>query len=173
MAIDLQRHEDGIDRLAAIAPGATVVGQVRLGARASVWFGAVIRGDTETIEVGADTNVQDLAILHADPGKPCRLGERVTVGHAAVVHGATVEDDCIIGIRAVVLNGAHVGAGSLVAAGAVIPEGMVVPAGSVVMGVPGKIVRQTTEADRARMTHAWKHYAGASEALRALAEKGS
>ena len=150
-----------------------MVGQVRLGARASVWFGAVIRGDTEAIEVGADTNVQDLAILHADPGKPCRLGERVTVGHAAVVHGATVEDDCLIGIRAVVLNGAHVGAGSLVAAGAVIPEGMVVPAGSVVMGVPGKIVRQTTEADRARMTHAWKHYAGASETLRALAEKRS
>ena len=168
MAIDLRRHQEGIDRLAAIAPGATVVGQVRLGARSSVWFGAVIRGDTESIEVGADTNVQDLAILHADPGRPCRLGDRVTVGHAAVVHGATVEDDCLIGIRAVVLNGAHLGAGTLVAAGAVIPEGMVVPAGSVVMGVPGKIVRQTSEADRARMTHAWKHYAEASETLRAL-----
>jgi carbonic anhydrase/acetyltransferase-like protein (isoleucine patch superfamily) len=143
---------------AYLAPGAVVRGDVTVGEESSVWFGAVIRGDAEAVRIGRQTNVQDLAVLHADPGLPCVLGDRVTVGHAAIVHGAIVEDDVMVGIRAVILNGARIGAGSLIAAGAVVPEGMVVPAGSVVMGVPGKVRRQSDERDLERIRHAAEHY---------------
>jgi carbonic anhydrase/acetyltransferase-like protein (isoleucine patch superfamily) len=138
-----------IDPTAFIHPLAFVCGDVSLGARASVWPFAVIRGDSDHIALGTESNVQDGAVLHADPGLPCTIGARVTVGHRAIVHGATVEDDCLIGMGAIVLNGARIGRGSIVGAGAVVREGMVVPADSLVLGVPGKVVRATTEADRA------------------------
>jgi carbonic anhydrase/acetyltransferase-like protein (isoleucine patch superfamily) len=125
-----------------IAPGAVVVGNVTIGAHSSVWFNAVIRGDCAPIVLGERTNVQDCAVLHADPGYPCTLGHGVTVGHGAVVHGATIEDNVVIGMKAVVQNGAVVGANSLIAVGAVVTEGVHIPPGSLVMGIPGKIKRQ-------------------------------
>lgn len=155
-----------IDPAAFVAPGAVVLGNVTIGAESSVWYNAVIRGDTEAIRIGKQTNVQDLCCLHADPGFPCTLGDRVTVGHGAIVHGATVEDDVLIGMKAVVMNGAHIGKGSLVAVGAVVLERMQVPPGSVVMGSPARIKRQLEEKDIARIRHAAEHYVEASKALR-------
>lgn len=143
---------------AFIAPTATVVGQVTVGEEASVWFGVVIRGDTEAVVIGPQSNVQDGCILHADPGEPCRLGARVSLGHGAIVHAAIVEDEALIGIRATVLNGARVGRGSLVAAGALVPPGLIIPPDSVVMGVPGKVVRAVNADDRARIQHTADHY---------------
>lgn len=147
-----------IDPTAYIARGAVVVGDVTIGSESSVWFNAVVRGDTESIRIGSQTNVQDLCMLHADPGFPCVLGDRVTLGHAAVVHGAVVEDDCMIGMRAVVMNGAKIGRGSIIAVGAVVTEGTEIPPDSVVMGMPGKVVRQAGERDCERIRHAATHY---------------
>jgi carbonic anhydrase/acetyltransferase-like protein (isoleucine patch superfamily) len=147
-----------VDPTAFIAPGAVVLGDVTLGPQASVWYHAVARGDCERIVIGPQTNVQDLCLLHADPGFPCLLGARVTLGHGAIVHGATVEDDCLIGMRAVVMNGARIGAGSIVGVAALVTEGMVVPPNSVVLGVPGKIVRQAEPRDLERIRHAAEHY---------------
>jgi len=130
---------------AFVAPGAVLVGAVSLGEGTSVWYGSVLRADTNTITVGREVNIQDGCILHADPGFPVLIGDRVSLGHGAVVHGASVEDDVLIGIRATVLNGAHVGAGSLIAAGAVVRPGMVIPAGSLVVGVPAEVRRPVTE----------------------------
>lgn len=137
-----------VDAEVFVAPTASVVGDVTLHAGASVWYGAVLRGDVERISVGADSNVQDNCTLHADPGFPVTVGERVSIGHNAVVHGATVEDDCLIGMGATVLNGAVIGAGSLVAAQALVPQGMRVPPGSLVAGVPAKVKRELTEEER-------------------------
>ncbi len=111
MQFDTQRRPQQIDPSVFIAPGATVLGDVVIGGEASVWFGSVIRGDCERIVIGSQTNVQDLCVLHADPGLPCVIGQHVTLGHAAIVHGATIEDDVMIGIRATVLNGASSGHG--------------------------------------------------------------
>jgi carbonic anhydrase/acetyltransferase-like protein (isoleucine patch superfamily) len=140
-----------VDPTAFVHPLAYVYGDVALGAAASVWPFAVLRGDSDRITVGPESNVQDGCVLHADPGVPCTIGARVASGHRAVGHGATVEDDCLIGIGAVVLNRAVIGRGSIVGAGAVVREGMVVPAGSLVLGVPGRVVRATTDEERARI----------------------
>jgi carbonic anhydrase/acetyltransferase-like protein (isoleucine patch superfamily) len=127
-----------------------------------VWYNAVLRGDLEPIRIGRQTNIQDLCLLHTDVGLPCILGDRVSLGHGAMVHGATVEDDCLIGIRAVVLNGARIGAGSIVAAGAVVAEGEEIPSGSVVMGMPGRVQRQVNASDRERIQHTASLYVTAS-----------
>jgi len=137
---------------------AVVIGMVRLGAHASVWPTAVIRGDTDLISVGERTNVQDGAVLHADEGVPCRIGAGVTVGHRAVVHGCTVEDDVLVGMGAIVMNRARVGAGSILGAGAVVPEGVVIPPNSMALGVPARVVRPTTEAERDSVRHSAAHY---------------
>ena len=131
-----------------VAPNAQVIGTVSLGPQASVWFGAVLRGDTEQITVGAKTNIQDNAVLHADPGFPCTLGVGVTVGHLAMVHGCTVGDHSLIGIGAVVLNGAKIGSHCVIGANAMIPEGKVIPDGSLVLGTPGRVVKELPEASR-------------------------
>jgi carbonic anhydrase/acetyltransferase-like protein (isoleucine patch superfamily) len=141
-----------VDSEAFVAPTASVIGDVTLEAGASVWYGAVLRGDVERICVGARSNVQDNCTLHADPGFPVSVGERVSIGHNAVVHGATVEDDCLIGMGATVLNGAVIGAGSLVAAQALVPQGMVVPPGSLVAGVPAKVRRELSKEERQGLT---------------------
>ncbi|MFD0273213.1 gamma carbonic anhydrase family protein [Kitasatospora sp. NPDC127111] len=138
-----------VDPTAFIAPNAVVVGAVTVAAGASVWYGAVIRGDAETIAVGAGSNIQDNCTLHADPGFPLVIGERISVGHNAVLHGCTIEDDVLVGMNSTVLNGARIGTGSLVAAGAVVPQGMEVPPGSLVAGVPAKVRRELTEEERA------------------------
>ncbi|MFG3100656.1 gamma carbonic anhydrase family protein [Streptomyces sp. NPDC048182] len=141
-----------VDPGAFVAPTSSVIGDVTLGAGASVWYGAVLRGDCEGISVGADSNVQDNCTLHSDPSFPVSVGERVSIGHNAVVHGATVEDDCLIGMGATVLNGAVIGAGSLVAAQALVPQGMRVPPGSLVAGVPAKVKRELSEEERQGIT---------------------
>jgi carbonic anhydrase/acetyltransferase-like protein (isoleucine patch superfamily) len=117
----------------------------------SVWPFAVIRGDSERIEVGDESNVQDGTVIHADEGFPTVVGRRVGIGHRAIIHGSTVEDRCLIGMGAILLNGVHVGTGSIVAAGAVCKEGMRIPPDSLVMGVPGRVIRETTEDERARI----------------------
>jgi carbonic anhydrase/acetyltransferase-like protein (isoleucine patch superfamily) len=147
-----------IDATAYIAPGAIVVGRVELGPDASVWYNAVLRGDTDRIVIGGESNIQDLSMVHADPGLPCLVGSRVTVGHRVILHGCTIEDECLIGMGAILLNGVRVGKGSLIGAGAVLTEGLEIPAGSVVLGVPGRIVRAVDETMRGQIDHAWRHY---------------
>ncbi|NXY93473.1 gamma carbonic anhydrase family protein [Streptomyces sp. BR123] len=137
-----------IDPTAFTAPTSVVVGDVTLAPGASIWYSAVLRADCGPIVLGADSNVQDNCTLHVDPGFPVTVGERVSIGHNAVVHGCTVEDDCLIGMGATVLNGAVIGAGSLVAAQALVPQGMVVPPGSLVAGVPAKVRRPLTDEER-------------------------
>ena len=132
-----------------VAPGAVVVGSVRLGRAASVWYGSVLRADEDEIVVGAECNIQDLCCLHVDAGQPVILEDRVSLGHRAMVHGAHVGAGSLIGIGAIVLGGARIGAGTLVAAGAVVPPGRQIPAGVLVAGVPGRVVRELTDADRA------------------------
>lgn len=141
---------------AFVAPGATVIGQVEIDAGASIWYGAVVRGDVERIVIGQSTNIQDGAILHGDPGQPTVLEAYVTVGHRAVIHSAHVEQGCLIGIGAIVLDGVRIGAGSIVGAGAVVTKS--VPERSLVLGVPAKVVRQLSEAEAADLvTHAKKY----------------
>jgi carbonic anhydrase/acetyltransferase-like protein (isoleucine patch superfamily) len=147
-----------IDPTAFLAPGAMVLGDVHLGAESSVWYNAVLRGDTDRITIGDQTNIQDLTMIHADPGVPCTVGNRVTVGHRVILHGCTIEDDCLIGMGAIVLNGARVGRGSIVGAGALLLEGMDVPPGSLVVGLPAKVVRQVGEAAGEHIEHGWRHY---------------
>ena len=136
---------------AFVHPSAVVLGDVTLGAHASVWPTAVLRGDSDRIVVGAETNVQDGSVLHADHGLPALVGARVAIGHRAIVHGAVVEDGCLIGMGSVVLNGARVGAGSIIGAGAVVTEGMQIPPGSLVLGVPARVVKQVTPQMQARI----------------------
>jgi carbonic anhydrase/acetyltransferase-like protein (isoleucine patch superfamily) len=147
-----------IDPTAYIAPGAVVLGDVQIGRDSSVWYNSVLRGDTDRITIGDATNIQDLSMIHADPGIPCSVGNRVTIGHRVILHGCTVEDDCLIGMGAVVLNGAKIGHGSVIGASALILEGTIVPPDSLVLGIPAKVVRQVDEATRARIEHAWTHY---------------
>lgn len=141
-------QEPVIDPTAFVAPTSVVLGEVGLAAGSSVWYHTVLRADGGPIAVGADSNIQDNCTLHVDPGFPVTIGERVSVGHNAVLHGCTVEDDVLVGMGATVLNGAHIGAGSLVAAQALVPQGMRVPPGSLVAGVPAKVKRELTEEER-------------------------
>lgn len=137
-----------------IAPGAVVLGQVTIGEGASIWFNAVLRGDKDRIVLGRFTNIQDNCTVHLDPGKPAIIGESVTVGHGAILHGCTVEDNVLIGMHATVLTGAVVGRDSIVGASALVTENAVIPAGSLVLGVPAKVVRQLSpeEIDRVRQS---------------------
>lgn len=128
-----------------VAPGATVVGDVTLEPGASVWYGAVVRADNAPIAIGRDSNLQDNVSAHVDPAYPLTVGARVSVGHNAVLHGCTIEDDVLIGMSATVLNGARIGAGSLVAAGAVVTQGADIPPRSLVAGVPAKVRRELTD----------------------------
>ena len=141
------------------APSADLVGDVRLGARASVWFGAVIRADNTPIIFGEETNFQDGAIGHSDPGAPLTIGARVTVGHQAILHGCTVSDDCLIGMGAKMLNGAFLGPECLVGAGALITEGKRFEDGGLIVGVPARLVRPLTDAEKQRLRLSAAHYA--------------
>ena len=148
MVGSLSGREPSIHPDAWVAPGAVLVGGVVLGRAASVWYGCVLRADDDEIVVGAECNIQDLCCLHVDAGEPAVLEDGVSLGHRAVVHGAHVEAGALIGIGAIVLGRARIGAGSLVAAGAVITPGTTVPAGVLVAGVPGRVIRELTDADR-------------------------
>jgi carbonic anhydrase/acetyltransferase-like protein (isoleucine patch superfamily) len=140
-----------VHETAWIAENASLIGKVRVHANASVWFGAVLRGDIDEIELGPGSNLQDNVVVHTEQGFPAIVGSRVSVGHGAVVHGCTIEDGCLIGMNATVLTGAVVGRDSLVAAGSVVLEGAVIPPRSLVAGVPGKVRRELTNEEIERM----------------------
>jgi carbonic anhydrase/acetyltransferase-like protein (isoleucine patch superfamily) len=141
------------------APSADLVGDVRLGERASVWFGAVIRADNTPIIIGEESNIQDGAIGHSDPGFPLTIGARVTVGHQAILHGCSIADDCLIGMGAKILNGSELEPECLVGAGALITEGKTFPAGSLVVGTPARVIRQLTDAEKQALRVSAAHYA--------------
>jgi len=162
-----------VHETAWIAPGAVVYGRVRLQARCSVWFGCVLRGDHEWIDVGEETNIQDGSILHVDDGYPCLLGNRVTVGHRVVVHASVVEDDALIGIGATVLSRCVIGQGALIAAGAVVLEGTHVPPGTLWAGCPAKQIKALTPDQRARLAHTYQHYLNNVALHRAAQSAGS
>ena len=140
-----------IDDQAFVAPTAVVVGAVTMGPHSSIWYGAVARADADQIEIGEGSNVQDGCTLHSDEGFPLLIGKGVTVGHRVVLHGARVDDDVLVGMGSIVMNGAHIGSGSIVAAGAVVTPGTVVPPNSVVGGIPAKVLRPATEDDMAHI----------------------
>lgn len=141
-----------------IAPTATVIGNVRLQANASVWFGAVLRGDNELIDIGENSNVQDGTVMHTDMGSPLTIGRNVTIGHNAMLHGCSVGDSTLIGINSVILNGAQIGRHCIIGANSLIGEGKVIPDGSLVMGSPGKIVRELTDAQKQMLDASAAHY---------------
>ncbi|KLK88027.1 acetyltransferase [Methanoculleus sediminis] len=136
-----------------IAENATVIGDVSLGDDVGVWFGAVVRGDRDTITVGAGSNIQDNAVVHTTPGFPVTIGTEVSVGHGAILHGCTIRDRVLVGMGAIVLNGAVVGEGSIIGAGAVVTEGKEIPSNSLVLGVPGKVIRETTPEQQESILH--------------------
>lgn len=149
-----------------VAPNAVALGKVELCEEASVWFGAVLRGDNELIKVGARSNVQDGCVLHTDPGFPLTIGEDCTIGHMVMLHGCTIGNGCLIGIGSIVLNGAKIGDGSLVGANTLITEGKEFPPRSMILGSPGKVVRELTEEESERLKGSagryvanWKRYA--------------
>lgn len=149
---------------AFIAPNATVLGDVHVGPQASLWFGTVVRGDTEEIRIGARSNIQDNSVVHADPGLPCIIGEDVTVGHRAIVHGAVIKDRVLIGMGAIVMNGAVIGEDSIIGAGALIREGFVVPPGSLVLGMPGKVARALEQHQKDMLLLSAGHYVESGQA---------
>ena len=160
----MSRHEDwpnalSLDPTAFIAPGAIVVGEVTLGARASVWFHSVLRGDSAGITIGSDSNIQDLTTVHVDDGFPAVVGARVTVGHRAIIHGCVIEDDCLIGMGAVILTGARIGTGSLIGASALVKEHQVIPPGSLAVGAPARVIGPVTDAHREAIRVGAIHYA--------------
>lgn len=158
----IRAHRGILPRIAASAyidPSAQVIGDVAVGERSSIWPNVTVRGDVNSIRIGEETNIQDNCVLHGQLGEyEVILGDRVTVGHSAVLHGCVVEDDCLIGIGAIVLNGARIGRGSVVAAGALIPEGMEVPPGSLALGMPAKACRQLTGQERERFRRHYTNY---------------
>ena len=156
-----------IDPTAFVAPGAALVGDVAIGASASVWFNATLRGDLEAIVVGEESNIQDNCVVHVDVDQPAIIGARVTLGHGAIVHAATIEDEVLVAMKAVVLSGCHVGTGSLIGAGAVLPEGMRVPPGSLVLGVPGRVVRPLRPEESERVRRNARSYVELAAAYRA------
>jgi len=170
----IYRLGDRAPKIAAnafVAPEATLVGDVTIGERATIWFGAVIRGDNEPIRVGADTSVQECAVLHTDMGSPLNIGAGVTVGHQAVLHGCTVGEGSLIGIQAVVMNGAIIGRQCLVGAGALVTEGKQFPDRSLILGVPAKVVRQLTERDIAKLVNSAADYVARGQRYRAQLQR--
>lgn len=144
---------------AYVAPNAAVIGKVILAERATVWFGATLRGDNETISIGAGSNVQDSAVMHTDPGFPLTVGADVSIGHQAMMHGCTIGEGTLIGIQAIVMNGAVIGKGCLVGAGALITERKVFADGSLIIGAPAKVVRQLSAEERENLLKVAANYA--------------
>jgi len=168
------RLGDKVPRLAAgvwLAPTATVIGDVRLAENVNLWWNTVLRGDNDPIAIGANSNVQDGSVLHTDDGVPMNIGRDVTVGHLAMLHGCTVGDGSLIGIKSVILNGAVIGKHCLIGANTLIPEGNVIPDRSLVMGSPGKVVRELTDAQVARIAHAAAHYVENAQRYRQFLEE--
>ena len=156
-----------VDPTAWIADSAEVMGNVHLGPDASVWFGCVLRGDTERMMIGEGSNIQDLSVLHADVGQPLAIGRHVTVGHKVMLHGCTIGDESLIGIGAVVLNGARIGKNCLVGAGALVTEGKQFPDGSMIVGAPARVVRQLTPEQIEGLRQSARHYIDNARRFRA------
>ncbi|MDP1611865.1 MAG: gamma carbonic anhydrase family protein [Sulfuritalea sp.] len=155
---NLGDRQPSLGRDTWIAPNATVIGEVRLGDHASIWWNAVLRGDNDTITIGAESNIQDGSVLHVDAGVPLTLGARVTVGHLVMLHGCTIGEESLIGIKSVILNRAVIGRHCIIGANSLIPEGKVIPERSLVMGSPGKVVRELTDEEVARLRLAAQGY---------------
>lgn len=151
-----------------VAPNATIIGDVRLGDNASIWWNAVLRGDNDTITIGAGSNIQDGSVLHVDEGVPLTLGANVTVGHLVMLHGCSIGDESLIGIKSVILNNAQIGRHCIIGANSLIPEGKVIPERSLVMGSPGKVVRELTDEEVARLRLAAQGYVENARRYRAL-----
>ncbi len=141
-----------------IADNATVIGSVRLGTEVSVWFGAVIRGDNDVVDIGARSNIQDGCVLHVDPGKPLKIGEGVTVGHKVMLHGCQIDDNTLVGIGSTILNGAHIGANSIVGAKSLVTENKTYPPGSLILGAPAKVARELTAEEIETIRTSAAHY---------------
>ncbi|MDE0522989.1 MAG: gamma carbonic anhydrase family protein [Boseongicola sp.] len=141
-----------------IAPDANVIGDVRIGRKCSIWFSVTLRGDSEPIVLGAGSNVQESTVIHTDPGFPCSIGENVTIGHKAMLHGCTIRGNALVGMGATILNGAVIGTNCLIGAGTLVPEGKEIPDGSLVLGMPGRIVRQVEERHVEMIRAAAEHY---------------
>jgi carbonic anhydrase/acetyltransferase-like protein (isoleucine patch superfamily) len=155
-----------------VAPGAYVIGSVHLGEESSVWYGAVLRGDTEPIRIGARTNIQDGCVLHADPGYPAIIGEDSVIGHNAIVHGCEIENGCLVGMGATILNGAKIGEGSIVAAGALVPENKEFPPLSLIVGIPAKRARDVSEEQTEDIARGVRTYVERAAAHRESLERG-
>ncbi len=153
-------HSPQIDTSVYIAPTATIIGQVTIKEESSIWFNTIVRADINTIEIGSQTNIQDSCVLHVTNQYGVKIHDRVTVGHGAILHGCTIESDCLIAMASVILDGAIIKSGSLVAAGAVVSPGTVIPPNSLVMGMPAKVVRQMGDDDKEKMKHNWQNYLG-------------
>lgn len=158
MIWDLDGISPVLEGDAWVAADAQVMGNVVLEDGASVWFGAVLRGDNERITVGRNSNIQDLTVCHSDIGYPLTIGENCTIGHRAILHGCIIEDGALIGMGTIILNGARIGAGSLIGAGALVAENKVIPPGSLVMGAPGKIIRELDDEARAKLLKSAEGY---------------
>ena len=169
-SVMIRAYRGVVPKIAASAyidRSAQVIGDVVVGERSSIWPNVTVRGDVNWIRIGEETSIQDNSVLHCDAGLfPLQIGSRVTVGHLAMLHGCTVEDECLIGIGAIVLNGAKIGSGSVIAAGPVVPEGMQVPPQSLVMGVPAKVKRPVTPDEQERFRQNAKHYVEATAIYR-------
>jgi carbonic anhydrase/acetyltransferase-like protein (isoleucine patch superfamily) len=152
---------------AFVAPNATVLGDVTVEKDASIWYGCVVRGDLEPVTIGQASNIQDLTIIHTDEKLPALIGARVGVGHRSLLHGCVIEDDCLIGMGAILLSGSVIGAGSVVAAGALVTEGTRIPQGSLVMGAPARVVRSVDDELRRRIQHTANEYIAFARAHRA------
>ncbi len=172
MAIyELEQVSPTLDESAWVADSAQVMGRVDLAADTSIWFGVVIRGDTESIHIGEGSNIQDGSVLHADIGQPLRVGKHVTVGHKVMLHGCTVGDESLIGIGAIVLNGAKIGKNCLVGAGSLVTKGKEFPDGSMIMGTPAKVVRSLTPEQMEGLRLSAKHYIDNAKRFRAELHK--
>ncbi|MDG2141812.1 MAG: gamma carbonic anhydrase family protein [Gammaproteobacteria bacterium] len=141
-----------------VAPTATVIGRVSLANNVSIWFGAILRGDNEQIIIGTNTNIQECTVIHTDPGVPCIIGDNVTIGHQAMLHGCTIGDNSLIGINAVILNGAKIGKNCLIGANALVTENKEIPDGSMVVGAPARVIRQLTTEQKQGLTESANHY---------------
>jgi carbonic anhydrase/acetyltransferase-like protein (isoleucine patch superfamily) len=168
--VSFKGHTPAVHPTAFVAPNATLIGRVSLAENSSVFYGSVLRGDTDAISIGTGSNVQDNVSMHTDEGLQLVVGSGVSIGHGAVVHGCVIEDDCLIGMGATILNRAVIGAGSLVAAGAVVLEDTVIPPGSLVAGVPAKVRRELTDEERIGVKLNASHYVALAASHRAVQE---
>lgn len=171
MIYPFEQKSPQIARGVRLARSADLVGDLTLDENVSVWYGAVIRADNSPIRIGENSNVQDNAVIHVEPELSTQIGKNVSVGHGAIVHGCTVEDDCIIGMGAILMNGCVIGAGSLVAAGALVTQNKVIPPGSLVVGSPAKVLRPLTEQELAENHHSAVHYGNLARAQLPPAEE--